>query len=105
MPAASAAARHAVRGPLRTGGNVALPVVSDEHRLGHQPDAEAIAHATGYLARQRHQLRGGRAAAVDEGERVLGGDADAVVSVATREAGALDQPRRRRLDAAVGLRE
>ena len=34
------------------------PVVADEHRLGGQRDAEALAHAAGDLARQRHQLRG-----------------------------------------------
>src|SRR5918995_4727880 len=105
MPAASAAARKAVPGPLRTGRNVALPVVSDEHRLRVQPDAEALAHAAGDLARQRHQLRGARAAAVDERERVLGRDADAPVPVTAREPGPLDQPRGRRLDPAVGLRE
>ena len=42
---------------------------------GASAHAEARAHAGGDLARQRHQLRRRRAAAVDERERVLGGDA------------------------------
>ena len=62
-----------------------------------------VLHAGGDLVRERHQLGGGGAAAVDERERVLGGDADAAVAVALVEAGLLDQPRGRDLDAPVGL--
>ena len=57
----------------------------------------------GDLVGERHQLRRRRAAAVDERERVLGRDAGAAVAVALVEARLLDQPRRRGLDAAVGL--
>ena len=72
------------RPPQFTGLASHSPVVADEHRLGVQRDAEALAHAAGDLARERHQLGGGRAAAVDERERVLGRDADAAVAVAAR---------------------
>ena len=47
-------------------------------------------------SREREQLGRGRAAAVDERERVLVRDADAAARVALREPGALDQPARRR---------
>ena len=73
---------------------------------GCSVDAEARARTpAGDLARQRHQLGGRRAAAVDERERVLGGDPDAAVAVAAREPGALDQPRGRGLDRARRARE
>ena len=78
--------------------------MADEDRLGVQGDPEPLLHAAGDLAGERHQLGGRGAAAVDERERVLGGDADAAVAVALVEPGLLDEPGRGGLDAPVGLR-
>ena len=76
-----------------------------EDRLGHELDAEALAHAAGDLARERDEQRGRAGAAVGQRERVLARDRDRRrVAVARGEARALDQPGRRGLDAAVGLR-
>ena len=63
-------------------------------------------HAARDLAGEREQLGGGAAAAVGERERVLRGDRDPLrVAVALVEAGALDQPGGRGLDAPVVLGE
>src|SRR3954449_9206212 len=88
----------------RAGGR--LPGVADEDRLGHEGDAEALAHAAGYLAREGDELGRRAAAAVREREGVLVRDRDAVrVAVAPAEAGALDEPGGGGLHTAVGLRE
>src|SRR6185369_14042133 len=72
-----------------------------EDGLRDERDAEALLHAVLDLARQRGELAGRPAAAVGEREHVLGRDRDALgVAVALGEAGVLDQPRRRGLDAA-----
>jgi len=67
------------------------PGVADEHRLRVQVDAEPLPHTRGDLAGQRHQLGRGRVAAIDERERVLGGDPGASVSVPLVEAGAFER--------------
>src|SRR4051812_82391 len=81
----------------RFGTENRTPRVPDEHRLGHEVDAEAIVHAARDLAREGDELRGRAGAAVREGERVLARDRDAArVALAAVEARALDEPRRGR---------
>ena len=71
---------------------------------GRSSTPNARTHARRHLARQRHQLGRRGLAAIDERERVLGGDPGASVAVPALEAGVLDQPRRGRLDPPVRLR-
>ena len=68
---------------------------------GTSVDAERLVHAAPAISRASATSSVGRAAAaVGQRERVLGGDRDAVgVAVAAREAGALDEPGGRGLDA------
>src|SRR4051794_26580228 len=82
------------------------PRVAYQHRLGEEVDAELAPDAVGDLVRQREQLHGRAATAIGERERVLARQRDrARRAVAAREAGALDEPGRRRLHATVGLGE
>src|SRR5919204_2634248 len=80
-----------------------VPGVPDEHGFGHEVDGERLAHAGGDLARQADELRRRAAPAVDERERVLGGDRHAPARESLVEARALDEPRRRGLHAPVAL--
>ena len=50
---------------------VAHHVVPDEHRLGHERDAEGVLHAGGDLAREGDELGRRPRAAVGQRERVL----------------------------------
>src|SRR4029450_7052990 len=67
-----------------------MPAMPHEDRFRVQLDAEALAHPGRDPPRERDELRGGRAAAVDERQRVLGRDANVAALVALVEAGALD---------------
>ncbi len=54
------------------------PVGPDEHRLGHEGDAEGVLHTPGDLAREGDELRCRPRPAVGERERVLARDRDAL---------------------------
>ena len=82
----------------------ALELDADQVGLVVQGDPEPVADAGADLPGQRQQVRGGRAAAVGEGQRVLGGDPGRPGAVALAEPGLLDEPGGRDLDPAVGRR-
>ena len=69
-----------------------LDLMRDDPRLGVQVHAGRPRHAGHDLVGEREQVRRPPAAAVDQGQRVLSGDADRAVAVPSAEAAGLHQP-------------
>ena len=63
-----------------------------EHRFWLEPHAPDFLDALLDLIFQRDHIGGRGSAAIDDGERVLAGNADAAKRISPREAGVLDQP-------------
>src|SRR3954451_16618322 len=81
-----------------------LQLDAHQRRLRLEPYPERRLHPVAQRARDLEQLGRRCPIAIDERERVLGGDAGATIAVATREAGALDQPSGRDLHVLVAGR-
>src|SRR5579875_4018152 len=83
--------------------SLALQLKPDEGRLDLERHPEGLADTVADHARELDQLARARTAAVDQRERVLGGDRRPPQRLTAPEAGSLDQPRGRGPDSPVRL--